>query len=267
MIFGALGDVHADFASVRKIMERHPDVPFWLSVGDVGDDEGRYEAPPAPLYWIKGNNEDFNFVAAAAQGTATVPNLHLIPNGRLVTVGPLRVAGLGGTFAPTWYDTAAADLPAGARARGGFRGPRSRHVSGVQGPPRVRPPRSVMSGVQGAPRVKDDKRRHFVRDEVDACKALRDVDLFLTHEAARPFFVFSGRGPTPASGSRGGLDAGKTPVNEVLAVMKPRLHLFGHHHRFDERTRQGVRSVCMDLVSRSYLLVESSTMEFEKRDT
>jgi len=252
MIIGALGDIHADFASVRKIMERHADVPFWLCVGDVGDDEGRYEPPPSSLHWIQGNNEDFDFVAAAAQSPGAVSNLHLIPNGQVATVGPLRVAGLGGTFAPTWYETAAADLPPGTRARGGLRGPRARQVSGVQ----------------GSPRVKDDKRRHFVREQVDACKAMTGVDVFLTHEAARPFFVSSGRGPTPASGSRGrGLDAGKTPVNEVLAAMQPRLHLFGHHHRFDERIRQGVRSVCMDLVSQSYLLIDSESMEFEKLDT
>ena len=35
---------------------------------------------------------------------------------------------------------------------------------------------------------RDDKRRHFVRDEVLACKALTDIDVFLTHEAPRPFY-------------------------------------------------------------------------------
>lgn len=40
-------------------MSRHPDVPFWLCPGDVASDDGRYPTPAAPLYWIKGNNEDF----------------------------------------------------------------------------------------------------------------------------------------------------------------------------------------------------------------
>ena len=31
--------------------------------------------------------------------------------------------------------------------------------------------------------------------------------------------------------------------------MQPRLHLFGHHHRFAEQEREGVRSVGLDLVS------------------
>ena len=96
-----------------------------------------------------------------------------------------------------------------------------------------------------------DKRRHFVREEVDACKAVMDVDVFLTHEAPRPYRV-------------GRIDAGKTPVNEVLSAMKPRLHLFGHHHRFTEQERQGVQSVGLDVVSRSYLLVDAETMKYEQ---
>ena len=43
MPFGALGDIHGDFAAARRIMERHREVPFWLCIGDVADDEGRYE--------------------------------------------------------------------------------------------------------------------------------------------------------------------------------------------------------------------------------
>jgi Icc-related predicted phosphoesterase len=95
-----------------------------------------------------------------------------------------------------------------------------------------------------------------VREEVEACKALRKVDVFLTHEAPRPYFA--GVGPRRN-------DAGKTQVNEVLAVLKPRLHLFGHHHRFTDQERQGVRSIGLDLVSRSYLLIERSTLEYEQK--
>jgi len=47
--------------------------------------------------------------------------------------------------------------------------------------------------------------------------------------------------------------------------MKPRLHLFGHHHRFTEQERHGGRSVGLDLVSRSYLLIDDGSMEYEVR--
>jgi hypothetical protein len=96
-----------------------------------------------------------------------------------------------------------------------------------------------------------DRRRHFVREEVEACRRMQDVDILLTHEAPRPFRV------------NRGIDAGKTPINDVLAAMKPRLHLFGHHHRFVESRVQGVRSVCLDRVPQSYLLIEPGTLNYD----
>ena len=132
----------------------------------------------------------------------------------------LRVAGLGGTFAPTWYESRAADLP--------------------------HPKKGSAKATELA-----DKRRHFVREEVEACKVLCDVDILMTHEAAKPFRPFpGGRGP----------DAGKAQINEVLAAMKPRLHLFGHHHRPSDQVVDGVRSVGLDLVSRSYALINTADL-------
>lgn len=215
MLFGAVGDIHGDFAAARRIMQRHPDVPFWVCVGDLPDDAGRYEPVDRPLYWIKGNNEHFDLIAAGVFPA----NLHHIPNAHAIDVSGVTIAGLGGTFAPTWYDTPTAQLP--------------------------HPKKGSAKATELA-----DKRRHFVREEVEACRAMRDVDLLLTHEAPRPFRI-------------GRLDAGKTPVNEVLAAMKPRLHLFGHHHRFSEQQREGVTSVGLDLVSRSYLLIDARALTYE----
>ena len=235
MTFGALGDIHGDFASARRIMERHADLPFWVCVGDLPDTAGTYEDVPRPLYWIKGNNEQFDLIDETPGLRAPAyENLHHIPNGTFVDIPTtdvgrgsqprrLRVAGLGGTFAPTWYETQAAQLP--------------------------HPKKASAKATELA-----DKRRHFVKEEVDACSAMRNVDLLLTHEAARPFRV-------------GPMDAGKTPINEVLAAMQPRLHLFGHHHRFSEQERQGVRSVGLDLVSKSYLLIDAETMKYHLQQT
>ena len=82
-----------------------------------------------------------------------------------------------------------------------------------------------------------------MREEVVVCKALTKVDLFLTHEAPRPFYPAGRR-----------IDAGKTALNDVLAAMHPRMHLFGHHHEFSDSVRQGVRSIGLDVVTKSYLL-------------
>ncbi len=205
-------------------MRRHPEVPFWLSVGDVADAAGHYQPFDAPLYWIKGNNENFDRIAAGD----FPPSLHYLPNGVAIDVGGLRVAGLGGTFAPTVYDVPPADLPHPAR--------RSAAATALA-----------------------DRRRHFVRAEVDACRHLSVVDVLLTHEAPRPFRIPRLEGP---AGGRGN-DAGKTPINEILAAMRPRLHLFGHHHRFVAGEVQGVPSICLDLVSRSYLLVDRRTLHYD----
>lgn len=231
MQIGALGDIHGAFETVETIMKRYTDVPLWISVGDVASNDGEYFDPIAPLYWIKGNNEDFDVVAAASAGRSPSPRLCYLPNGGPYLVGPWRVAALGGTFAPSWYHSSAAALPP---SRG----------------------RKASAAALKLGKSRDDKRRHFVRDEVLACKALTNIDLFLTHEAPRPFYP---------EGKR--IDAGKTVLNDVLAAMKPRLHLFGHHHEFTDSVRQGVRSIGLDVVTKSYLLIDSETLKTERLDT
>ena len=214
MIFGAVGDLHGDFDSLHRIMTRHPEVAFWVCPGDLASDNGEYPSPPAPLYWIKGNNEDFDFVSAQPPGRGTLPNLHYIANGTSVHIDGLSIAGLGGTLAPTWYERPASDL---------------RRIS-----------------------PRDDRRRHFVHEEVDACKALSEVDVFLSHEAPRPY-------PLPRV-----KDAGKTPINEVLSAMRPRLHLFGHHHKYTVAERQHVPSIGLAAVSDSYLLFDGKTLAHQR---
>jgi hypothetical protein len=231
MQIGALGDIHGAFEAVLEIMGRHADVPLWVQVGDVASNDGEYFVPPRPVYWIKGNNEDFDVVARAAAGQPPSPTLPFLPNGGPHQVGPWRVAALGGTFAPTWYQTPAASLPPS-------RGQRAK------------------AGVEKLGRSRDDKRRHFVREEVVACAALKQIDVLLTHEAARPFHP----------GGRK-LDAGKTAISEVLAALKPRLHFFGHHHEFTDSIRHGVRSIGLDLASRSYVLVDAETFKCQRHDT
>jgi Icc-related predicted phosphoesterase len=238
--FGVIGDIHGNFAALDRILSRHPEIPFWLCVGDLASQSGAYPAPPARLYWIKGNNEGFDRIAAFQAGADVIPNLHYIPNGAVVTVGPLTVAGLGGTFAPTWYDTPAASLP---------------HTP------------------------KDDKRRHFVREEVEALKTLGPVDVLLTHEAPKPFWIdfhptaqtTRGGGPgLPSSTTpsrRWRRDVGKAAIAEVADALQPRLHCFGHHHVFATFTRSDIPTVCVDRVNRSYLLVDVNTFAWESRST
>ncbi|OLD17992.1 MAG: hypothetical protein AUJ01_08220 [Acidobacteria bacterium 13_1_40CM_3_65_5] len=231
MQIGALGDIHGAFETVHIIMKRHEEVPLWVCVGDVASNDGEYSTAVAPLYFIKGNNEDFDVLAAAKAGRPPAPTLHYLPNGGPYSVGPWRVAALGGTFAPSWYNTPAAALPPSKGLKPS--------------------PASLKLG-----KSRDDKRRHFVREEVLLCKSLPNVDVFLTHEAPRPFYPAGRR-----------MDAGKTVLNDVLAAMKPRLHLFGHHHEFTDSMRQRVRSIGLDVVTKSYLLINVETFKTERLDT
>ena len=231
MTIGAVADIHGNFDALTQAMERHPDVPLWICVGDLASRTGAYPTPPRLLFWIKGNNEDFERIAAWEAGEPQPHNLHYIRNGTAADVGDLRVAGLGGTFAPKWFDARAEDLAHGRRD----------------------------SPVE----KRDDKRRHFVREEAEACKQLASIDILMTHEAARPFIVVE----EPSPGRKGRrMDAGKPAINDVLATLKPRLHLCGHHHRFSETVREGVPSVCIDRVNRSYLLIDAGTLDYRRVD-
>ena len=232
MQIGALGDIHGEFDTVQR---HHDAAPGRAAVGLRSATSRATTASTsrrvAPLYWIKGNNEDFDVIAAAIAGQPPAPTLHYLPNGGPHQVGPWRVAALGGTFAPSWYTR----RPRRCRRREG------RKTSAA----------SLKLG-----KSRDDKRRHFVRDEVLACKALTSIDVFLTHEAPRPFYPAGRR-----------IDAGKTVINDVLAAMRPRLHLFGHHHEFTDSVRQGVRSIGLDMVTKSYLLIDAETLRCERLDT
>ena len=237
MQFGVLADVHGNFEAMGLAMTCHPDLPFWLCVGDLASRAGAYPEPPVPLYWIKGNNENFEEVTAMASGSRVIANLHYIPNGTAARVGPITVAGLGGTYAPTWYHFHPADLPY---------------------------PGHVTKAAEATGRtIRNDKRRHFVRDEVNALLRRTGVDILLTHEAPRPFYVEA----EDYDGGGRRRDAGQTPINEVIAALRPRLHLFGHHHEFTDTVRQGVRSIGLDIVTKSYLLVDAATFKTERLDT
>ena len=224
--FGVVGDIHGNFGALDRILNRHPEVPFWLCVGDVASLSGRYPTPSAPLYWIKGNNEAFDRIEAFRTGSESIPNMHYLANGVLERVGTLRVAGVGGTFAPTWYDTPARELPR---------------------------------------KGKDDKRRHFVREEVDACKALATLDVLLTHEAPKPFWIDLPSSTAPTRRWR--RDVGKAVIAELADAVQPRLHLFGHHHVHASFERAGIASICVDRVNRGYLLVDQETFAWEAHAT
>jgi predicted phosphodiesterase len=226
-IFGLLGDIHGNFSALDEIITRQPEVPFWLCVGDVASRAGEYPTPAAPVYFIKGNNENFDAIAARDLPDSLI----YLPNGERSVIDGLIVAGVGGTFAPTWYDTPAAALPHPAK-----RTTRATELA--------------------------DKRRHFVREEVEAASRLTGVDVLLTHEAPSPFWIDLPSSAAP--GKRWRRDVGKTAITALADAIRPRLHAFGHHHVAAATTRNSIETLCADRVNRSYVLVNRNTFEWTR---
>jgi len=123
----AVGDLHGRLGMLETLILEHQDVDFVLQVGDFGAyrDDGvccgippgrRYRSEfPAyadgvlgfarPVFFVKGNHEHFGLLddatAKAADRTGPVPiadNLYYVPNGRVVMIYGVTVAGLGGNY-------------------------------------------------------------------------------------------------------------------------------------------------------------------------
>ena len=96
-------------------------------------------------------------------------------------------------------------------------------LSGNYAPTQFEKPRSELEG---------DRRRHFVREDVEALAAVGDVDVLLTHEAPEGLLYY-------------GYDPGCEHVNGLLDALDPDLCLVGHHERHREAEIEGCRVVSL----------------------
>ena len=200
--------------SKRARIWRHPEVPFWLCVGDVASRRRAYE-PAAPFYWIKGNNEDFD--GSACRGLPAGPPLH--PERRLTVIA----------------------------GRSACRGPR-RHVSRQHGTTRRRAAADPRTGTGKA--TEPDKRRHFVREEVEACK--RDARRGHPPDARGAAAVRAAR-PGPRTRRREAADqrGARRRCSRGCTSSAP-----SPLHRDGVRACRRSASIC---VSSSYLLIDADT--------
>ena len=99
-----------------------------------------------------------------------------------------------------------------------------------------------------------DRRRHFVRDDVEQALALDDVDVFLAHEAPHGLLDL-------------GYDPGCNPIDELRSSLSPDLFLVGHSHRHAEATLDGVRVVSLAPAWRSYYTLDPGTLALERHPT
>jgi predicted phosphodiesterase len=114
-----VGDTHGDFAPLFQAARREPAARAILQVGDltagkagreqhVDDDPAVLADLPIPLVWVHGNHEHWSVLGLDEHGRrdhdARTPGYHLWPGDLYVVPGTrIRVAGLPGNFAPTWY--------------------------------------------------------------------------------------------------------------------------------------------------------------------
>jgi Icc-related predicted phosphoesterase len=119
-------------------------------------------------------------------------------------------------------------------------------LSGNYAPTQYDKPRSGLRG---------DRRRHFVREDVEALKRVGDVDVLLTHEAPHG---------TPVQEE---YSVGCRPIDELVAVLDPELVLIGHHHQHTETTIDGTTVVTAAPAWESYYELDPSTCTVERFDT
>lgn len=120
-----IGDAHGDFGPLFAAVRREPTARALLQVGDLtagkagrearqDDDPATLASLPLPLAWVHGNHEHWEHLGLGdSPGSAPLgrPRVgpgtahHLWPGESYVVPGTeIRVVGLPGNYAPTWYE-------------------------------------------------------------------------------------------------------------------------------------------------------------------
>lgn len=102
--------------------------------------------------------------------------------------------------------------------------------------------------------LSDERRRHFVREDVERAKQLSGVEVLLTHEVPHG---------TPVQED---YDVGNEHIDDILQALEPDLCLAGHHHEHTESTFGETRVVTLDPVWESYYCLDPETLELTRRD-
>ena len=101
----------------------------------------------------------------------------------------------------------------------------------------------------------EQRRRHFVRGDVERAKKLDDVDVFLAHEVPHG---------TPVQED---YNVGCTAIDEILAALEPDLCLAGHHHQHTESTVGSTRVVTLAPAWEYYYHLDPDTLELTRHET
>ncbi|XXF75870.1 metallophosphoesterase [Myxococcaceae bacterium GXIMD 01537] len=257
LLVAGVGDIHGRFHRVEAWLDaleaaRGRPVDLVLAVGDVeafrrADDHRRKAAKrsmPAefaeyadglrqvkrPLYFIGGNNEDFETVHDAPEGCELAPNVHYLGRAGLRTVRGLRIAFLSGIHAPRFYE----------------------HP--------LKRPQTLDSAKQAG---------YFRAPEVERLAQARDVDLMLVHEWPRGLPQRARDEGLPSARPLPSFWIGNPITRRLVDTLNPAWVLCGHSHKAfavslgGENGRPVSRVACLDQAARPEEAV--FWMEFEGR--
>ena len=119
-------------------------------------------------------------------------------------------------------------------------------LSGNYAPTQFEKPRSALRG---------ERRRHFVRADVERAKQLEDVDVFLAHEAPHGTDVAEE------------YSVGCVYIDEILQALEPNLCLVGHHHQHGESTFGPTRVVTVAPAWDSYYELDPDSLSLSRHET
>ena len=108
---------------------------------------------------------------------------------------------------------------------------------------------------KGRAELQDDRRRHFVREDIERVMELTEVDVFLTHEAPHGLLQSDG------------YDVGCKYIDGILRNLSPDLCLVGHHHEHVESAFGETTVVCLAPVWESYYILDPETVALERHPT
>lgn len=96
----------------------------------------------------------------------------------------------------------------------------------------------------------DGRERHYTESEIKRCIKYRNIGILITHEAPFPYM-------------RGEKNIGRLEITEILDACKPKIHFFGHHHKFGVyEIVKGIKSVCLDRPNTSWVRLSLDDYSF-----
>lgn len=100
--------------------------------------------------------------------------------------------------------------------------------------------------------LEGNRRRHFVREDVEGVKGLTEVNVFLIHEAPHGLLQTDG------------YDVGCKHIDTILRNLEPDLCLVGHHHQHTESTFGQTTVISLAPVWEGYYTLDTETLGLER---